>query len=370
MVRITPELVENAPQFTNAIKDRELDLRGYKFPVIENLGSTLDQFDTIDLSDNEIRKLDGFPLLKRLKCLILTNNKIVRLAEDLGQQLPYLNTLILTGNSFSELRELEPLSTCDKLTFLSLVHCPVQMRANYRLFVISRIPTLRFLDFRKVTQSERKLARNMFKRLPALSSANTITAKNAASKLVNGVRASAPITNVKTFIPGAPIYPSSNPPPPGTQPSPMDQNESFFQNNTAGGLEEKAPATTSEPVMPPPPAPPVHSGIKRSHTGGSTQDLFAIQEAIKRARTVDEVDRLHQLLSSGQFAGFAAQWQQQLRQQQQQQQQQQHSQQMQQQQSEQVQQQQQLQQPLQQIQQQQSQQPQQDDHSEVEHNTD
>ncbi|KAA3674606.1 uncharacterized protein DEA37_0000916 [Paragonimus westermani] len=125
--------------------------------------------------------------------------------------------------------------------------------------------------------------------------------------------------------------------------------------------------------MPPPPAPPVHSGIKRSHTGGSTQDLFAIQEAIKRARTVDEVDRLHQLLSSGQFAGFAAQWQQQLRQQQQQ-----HSQQMQQQQSEQVQQQQfqqvqqqqQLQQPLQQIQQQQSQQPQQDDHLEVEHNAD
>lgn len=33
---------------------------------------------------------------------------------------------------------------------------------------------------------------------------------------------------------------------------------------------------------------------------------------------MDEVERLHQLLSSGQFAGFAAQWQKQLRQQQQQ----------------------------------------------------
>ncbi|KAF6768099.1 hypothetical protein AHF37_07454 [Paragonimus kellicotti] len=141
------------------------------------------------------------------------------------------------------------------------------MRANYRLFVISRIPTLRFLDFRRVTQSERKLAKNMFKRLPALSSANSITAKNAPSKLVNGVRVSAPTTNVKTFIPGAPIYPSPNPPPPGTQPSSVGQNESFVQNNISGGLEEKVPATTSEPVMPPPPAPPVHSGIKRSHTG-------------------------------------------------------------------------------------------------------
>jgi U2 small nuclear ribonucleoprotein A' len=29
--------------------------RGYKIPVIENLGTTLDQFDCIDFSDNEIR---------------------------------------------------------------------------------------------------------------------------------------------------------------------------------------------------------------------------------------------------------------------------------------------------------------------------
>ena len=36
-----------------------------------------DQFDTIDLSENDIRKLDGFPLLKRLKTIILHNNRIV-----------------------------------------------------------------------------------------------------------------------------------------------------------------------------------------------------------------------------------------------------------------------------------------------------
>ena len=40
-----------------------------------------DQFDTIDLSDNEIRKLDGFPLLRRLKCLLLNNNKIVYVSK-------------------------------------------------------------------------------------------------------------------------------------------------------------------------------------------------------------------------------------------------------------------------------------------------
>jgi len=36
-----------------------------------------DQFDTVDFSDNDIRKLDGFPLLKRLKTMLLNNNRIV-----------------------------------------------------------------------------------------------------------------------------------------------------------------------------------------------------------------------------------------------------------------------------------------------------
>lgn len=35
-----------------------------------------DQFDTLELSDNDIRKLDGFPLLRRLKCIVLNNNRV------------------------------------------------------------------------------------------------------------------------------------------------------------------------------------------------------------------------------------------------------------------------------------------------------
>ncbi|THD28131.1 U2 small nuclear ribonucleoprotein A [Fasciola hepatica] len=302
MVRLTAELIENAPQFTNAIQDRELDLHGYKFPAIENMGSTLDQFDTIDLSGNEIRKLDGFPLLKRLKALILNNNKIVRIAEDLGQQLPYLNTLILTSNSFTELRELDPLATCDKLTFLTLTHCPVTMRANYRLYVISLLPSLRFLDYKRVTNSERKLANSMFKRIPAMAS--SASGVKGAPGLRNGIRSQNPAggtTTVKTFIPGAPLY----------------TNAGVDKENTAS-IDARGSTETKDisSMPPPPPAAAVQMGNKRP--GGSAQDLYAIQEAIKRARTMDEVDRLHQLLSSGQFAGFAIQWQQQLRLQQQQ----------------------------------------------------
>lgn len=50
---------------------------GYKIPQVENMGATLDQFDTVDFSENDLRKLDGFPYLPRLKCLLLNNNRIV-----------------------------------------------------------------------------------------------------------------------------------------------------------------------------------------------------------------------------------------------------------------------------------------------------
>ncbi|CAH8430468.1 unnamed protein product [Heterobilharzia americana] len=307
MVRITAEIVENAPQFTNAIKDRELDLRSYKFPAIENLGCTLDQFDTIDLSENEIRKLDGFPLLKRLKSLILTNNKIARISEDLGQQLPNLLTLILTGNYLSDLKDLDPLSSCDKLNFLSLLHCPVTMRANYRLYVISRVTSLRFLDYRRVTQAERKLARSMFKRLPALS--NTVNNIKVPYQKVNVTRVenSNTTTNnnttgtVKTFIPGAPIH-SNNLLPPGTEPiqSTGEQNHvGDSKENNAPGLivsvennqiesnkSDTSITGSNDTPMPPPSSTPVTTGNKRPV--GSNQDLFAIQEAIKRARTMDK----------------------------------------------------------------------------------
>ena len=46
-------------------------------PMLSRLVVVQDQFDTIDLSDNDIRKLDGFPHLKRLKTLLLHNNRIM-----------------------------------------------------------------------------------------------------------------------------------------------------------------------------------------------------------------------------------------------------------------------------------------------------
>ena len=70
---------------------------GYKIPSIENLGATQDQFDHFDFSDNELMKIENFPLLKRLASLTLNNNKISVIADGLGVQLPRLVRSALFG---------------------------------------------------------------------------------------------------------------------------------------------------------------------------------------------------------------------------------------------------------------------------------
>ncbi|CAH1394971.1 unnamed protein product [Nezara viridula] len=185
MVKLTPDLIQQALQYINPVRDRELDLRGYKIPVIENLGATLDQFDTIDFSDNDIRKLDGFPLLKRLKCVLLNNNRIVRIAEHLENSLPNLESLVLTGNMIQELGDIDPLSTLPKLSSLSLMSCPVVTKPHYRLYVAFKLPNLKLLDFRKIKLKERESALSLFK-----SKAGRELQREIAKKS-------------KTFVPGA-----------------------------------------------------------------------------------------------------------------------------------------------------------------------
>ncbi|ELK24183.1 U2 small nuclear ribonucleoprotein A' [Myotis davidii] len=135
----------------------------YKIPVIENLGATLDQFDAIDFSDNEIRKLDGFPLLRRLKTLLVNNNRICRIGEALDQALPCLTELVLTNNSLVELGDLDPLASLKSLTYLSILRNPVTNKKHYRLYVIYKVPQVRVLDFQKVKLKERQEAEKMFK---------------------------------------------------------------------------------------------------------------------------------------------------------------------------------------------------------------
>ena len=62
---------------------------------MENLAATNDQFACIDLTDNDITKLDELPQLLRLETLMLANNRISRITKDFAQLCPKLETVIL-----------------------------------------------------------------------------------------------------------------------------------------------------------------------------------------------------------------------------------------------------------------------------------
>jgi len=234
-MRLTREVIEGAYQCINpATRDRELDLRGYRITVIENLGATLDQFDSIDFSDNAIRKLDGFPLLTRLKKLLLNNNRVIRISEHLEESLPNLSWLILTNNELENLGDLDPLATLPKLECLSLLDNPVTTKKYYRLYVIHKIPHLRILDFRRIKLKERQEASKLFK-----------GKKGKELEKQIGVRS-------KTFTPG---------------------------QGPDGDVARPKPA------------------------GPRPEDVEAIKQAIAKAQSLEEIERLNQMLKSGYIPG-------------------------------------------------------------------
>ncbi|WVZ61300.1 hypothetical protein U9M48_011201 [Paspalum notatum var. saurae] len=201
MVRLTADLIWKSPHFFNAIKERELDLRGNKIAVIENLGATEDQFDTIDLSDNEIVKLENFPYLNRLGTLLVNNNRITRINPNLGEFLPKLHTLVLTNNRLTNLAEIDPLASLPKLQFLSLLDNTVTKQPDYRLYVIHKLKHLRLLDFKKVKQQERAAAAQKFHSKEAEEEAKKVPAKTFTPGVPEGQDMTAEAQGPKVVAP-------------------------------------------------------------------------------------------------------------------------------------------------------------------------
>ncbi|CAG8627937.1 888_t:CDS:2, partial [Paraglomus occultum] len=197
-----------------------------------------DQNDTIDITDNDIRVLGNFPLLPRLRRLLLANNRITRIDPQLAEYLPNVNTIVLTNNNISELSELEPLGGLKKLQYLSLLDNPVTRKKHYRSYVIWKVPSVRVLDFKRVRKVEREEAQKLF-----------VTADGSESSLAKSISETA----AKTFEPGEGIFPSTN-----------------------------------KPNVP-------------THGTTTSEDQNKIREAIKNAKTLDEVARLEKLLQSGQI---------------------------------------------------------------------
>jgi U2 small nuclear ribonucleoprotein A' len=101
-------------------------------------------------------------LLTRLRSLLVNNNKIVKISTSLGDSLPNLDTLILTNNKLTNLNDVDALAEIKSLRKLSLLDNPVTKKAQYRLYVIHRIPQIKLCDFFKIKEKESAAAARLF----------------------------------------------------------------------------------------------------------------------------------------------------------------------------------------------------------------
>lgn len=254
MVRLTADLVEYAPQFMNTLKEREIDLRSNQIALIENLASTQDQFDLIDLSDNNITMLDGFPLLSRLKSLFLNNNQITQISSRICEALPNLSEIILTNNNIKEFSDIDSICLNINLSHISLMRNPVAYKQYYREYIIYKLPNIKVIDFQKVKLKER----------------------TRAKKLFEGSKGRALITSL-----GASLYDDSNNLKTDTDNKNNNNTENKIKTFTVGEVETDK--------------------VVKSSGGLSKEQEKKIKQAIMNAGSLQEIQRLEAILQAGQI---------------------------------------------------------------------
>ena len=124
-----------------------------------------DQHDCIDFTDNSIIVLGNIPLLRRLRTLLLANNRISSISQSLHLSVPNLTTLVLTNNNIAELGDLEPLKDVKSLQYLSLLGNPVREKKWYREWLAWRIPSLRVLDFQRIRDKVRSITLHLLHKI-------------------------------------------------------------------------------------------------------------------------------------------------------------------------------------------------------------
>ena len=177
-MRLTADVLLRIEGHLNVVRERELNVRGFQVATIENLAVLEDQYDCLDFTNNDIKRLDNFPLMKRVTTLLFSNNHISKLSSSIAKNLPGLQCIVLSNNRIAHLYELRALAKCTKLEHVALLDNPVCMHPHYRLFLVFHLCCLRedsphlgkggfrhgvrSIDYRKVTAAERAAARQLF----------------------------------------------------------------------------------------------------------------------------------------------------------------------------------------------------------------
>ena len=122
----------------------------------------------------------------------MNNNYVARIGK-VAENVPNMNCLVLTNNRIIFLGEIDNISLFKKLEHLSLIDNPVSIKQNYRLYVIHKIPSLKTLDYKKVTKKEREESVKFFKSsMGVLLLATVESEKSTQGDGINGTSKQSP----------------------------------------------------------------------------------------------------------------------------------------------------------------------------------
>jgi U2 small nuclear ribonucleoprotein A' len=201
------DVVRRAPQFTNTLQQREIDLRGLQISSLdEHVLILLDNsFDVLNLTSNALTVLEYFPTrspgggknvkMDRVTSLIVHQNNIQRVSvTSCVLALPNVRHFAADCNRLSAVRDLCFLKQWKKLEMVSLEQNPVWVEnsshfdeAKLRAFLVFLCPRLKLINYQRVTQADRECMekyKKEFKELMAGWEGSPFGAATATSPLL------------------------------------------------------------------------------------------------------------------------------------------------------------------------------------------
>ena len=123
---------------------RQLDLSNNEIEKIENLGS-LKQLRVLQLNANRIRKIENISVLKNLEILELSQNLIDEIPSLISLN-KYLVTIDISNNLIQKREHLLNLRPCTKLRFLFITGNPLTGYGDYLYYITNHLRQLVSID--------------------------------------------------------------------------------------------------------------------------------------------------------------------------------------------------------------------------------
>lgn len=116
----------------------------------------------MNLEGNEIELVPNLKGLVSLGELNLRKNKIERFMEN--NHLKKMFRLMINDNKLKEIEDLEYLLGLDTLVELSIDHNRVCDHPNFKTYLVSKLPNLKFLEGRRILDETKRMALKLAQR--------------------------------------------------------------------------------------------------------------------------------------------------------------------------------------------------------------